>query len=55
MDDMVIRAEQHEQGVRDIKRDILDIVRQIQRLTGELDALRRKVGMAQIQTCSVQG
>lgn len=45
MDAMVTKAEQSEQDVRDIRRDISDTVRHIQRLTGDLDALTRKVGI----------
>ncbi|XP_060888800.1 keratin, type II cytoskeletal 8-like [Labrus mixtus] len=42
MDAMVLSAGQHEQDVRDLKRDISDMVRVIQRLTGDLEALLRK-------------
>ncbi|XP_071320943.1 intermediate filament protein ON3-like [Trachinotus anak] len=42
MDAMVLNAGQREQEVRDLKRDISDMVRLIQRLTGELEALIRK-------------
>ncbi|XP_034533328.1 keratin, type II cytoskeletal 8-like [Notolabrus celidotus] len=42
MDAMVLNAGQREQDVRDIRRDISDMVRLIQRLTGDLEALLRK-------------
>ncbi|XP_029137089.1 intermediate filament protein ON3-like [Labrus bergylta] len=42
MDAMVLSAGQREQDVRDLKRDISDMVRLIQRLTGDLEALQRK-------------
>ncbi|XP_047432001.1 intermediate filament protein ON3-like [Mugil cephalus] len=42
MDALVTSAGQREQEVRDIKREISDIIRLIQRLTGDLDALKRK-------------
>lgn len=45
MDALVTSAGQREQEVRDIKREISDILRHIQRLTGDLDALKRKVGI----------
>lgn len=41
---MVFDAGQREQEVRDVKRDVADLVRQIQRLNADLDAQRRKVG-----------
>lgn len=44
MDAMVHNVGQREQEVRDVKRDISDMVRFIQRLNGDLDALIRKVG-----------
>ncbi|XP_038575823.1 keratin, type II cytoskeletal 8-like isoform X1 [Micropterus salmoides] len=42
MDAMVHSAEQREKDVRDVRREISDLVRQIQRLNGDLDALIRK-------------
>ncbi|CAK6977500.1 keratin%2C type II cytoskeletal 8-like [Scomber scombrus] len=42
MDVMVTRAGQREQEVRDVKRDISDLIRLIQKLNGELEALTRK-------------
>lgn len=42
MDALVLHAGQREQEVRDIRRDISDLVRLIQRLTGDLEALKRK-------------
>ncbi|XP_028325452.1 intermediate filament protein ON3-like [Gouania willdenowi] len=42
MDVMVLSVTQREQEVRDIRREISDFVRLVQRLNGELDALRRK-------------
>lgn len=47
MDAMVLTAGQHEQEVREQRRDISDMVRLIQRLTGDLEALMRKVSTAQ--------
>lgn len=43
MDVMVFNAGQREQEVRDLKREIADMLRHIQRLNGELEALLRKV------------
>ncbi|XP_068575929.1 intermediate filament protein ON3-like isoform X1 [Cebidichthys violaceus] len=42
MDAMVLTAGQREKDVRDLRRDISDLVRHIQRLNGDLDALQRK-------------
>ncbi|XP_018546107.1 intermediate filament protein ON3 isoform X2 [Lates calcarifer] len=42
MDALVLNAGQREQEVRDLKREISDTVRHIQRLNGDLDALIRK-------------
>ncbi|XP_039998087.1 intermediate filament protein ON3-like [Xiphias gladius] len=42
MDALVLNAGQREQEVRDLKREISDMVRLIQRLNGDLDALLRK-------------
>ncbi|XP_074520987.1 keratin, type II cytoskeletal 8-like [Halichoeres trimaculatus] len=42
MDAMVLNAGQHEQEVRDLRREISDMVRLIQRLTGDMEALMRK-------------
>ncbi|KAM3585499.1 uncharacterized protein V6R79_019252 [Siganus canaliculatus] len=42
MDALVLNAGQREQEVKDIKRDISDMVRHIQRLNGDLEALIRK-------------
>ncbi|XP_061895626.1 intermediate filament protein ON3-like isoform X1 [Entelurus aequoreus] len=42
MDVMVLKAGQREQEVREIRREISDVVRFIQRLNSELDALKRK-------------
>uniref|UniRef100_A0A8D3AUW8 Keratin, type II cytoskeletal 8 n=1 Tax=Scophthalmus maximus TaxID=52904 RepID=A0A8D3AUW8_SCOMX len=42
MDAMVLTAGQREQEVRDVKREISDMLRLIQRLNGDLDALIRK-------------
>lgn len=53
MDVMVFNAGQREQEVRDLKREIADMLRHIQRLNGELEALLRKVRVTrrvQIQT-----
>lgn len=53
MDVMVFNAGQREQAVRDLKREIADMLRHIQRLNGELEALLRKVRVThrvQVQT-----
>ncbi|TDG96305.1 hypothetical protein EPR50_G00238650 [Perca flavescens] len=42
MDAMVSNAGQREQEVRDLRREISDLVRHIQRLNGDLEALKRK-------------
>ncbi|XP_019747104.1 intermediate filament protein ON3-like isoform X2 [Hippocampus comes] len=42
MDVMVLKAGQREQELRDIRKEISDMVRLIQRLNGDLDALKRK-------------
>ncbi|XP_067439357.1 intermediate filament protein ON3-like [Thunnus thynnus] len=42
MDVMVTRAGQREQEVRDLKRDLSDMVRLIQKLNGDLETLTRK-------------
>ncbi|XP_046886913.1 intermediate filament protein ON3-like isoform X2 [Hypomesus transpacificus] len=42
MDDMVLKAGKHEQDVRDIKKEIADMLRVIQRLNADLDALRKR-------------
>ncbi|XP_057712765.1 intermediate filament protein ON3-like [Corythoichthys intestinalis] len=42
MDVMILKVGQHEQEVRDIRREISDMGRLIQRLNGDLDALKRK-------------
>ncbi|KAM9836256.1 intermediate filament protein ON3-like [Aulostomus maculatus] len=42
MDVMVLKAGQREQEVREVKREISDLLRLIQRLNGDLDALKRK-------------
>ncbi|XP_029942030.1 intermediate filament protein ON3-like isoform X2 [Salarias fasciatus] len=42
MDAMVLTAGQREQEVRDVRREISDLIRLIQRINGDLDALRRK-------------
>ncbi|KAM9334044.1 keratin, type II cytoskeletal 8-like isoform 2-T2 [Symphorus nematophorus] len=42
MDALVLNAGQREQEVRDLRRDISDLVRHIQRLNGDLEALMRK-------------
>lgn len=50
MDALVLNAGQREQEVRDLKREISDTVRHIQRLNGDLDALIRKVSITLIHT-----
>ncbi|XP_033181493.1 keratin, type II cytoskeletal 8-like isoform X2 [Mastacembelus armatus] len=45
MEDLVNKAERREQDVRDIKRDISDMLRLIQRLNGEVEFLTRKEEM----------
>lgn len=54
MDVMVFNAGQREQEVRDLRREISDMVRHIQRLNGDLEALLRKVGITHINTPRVQ-
>lgn len=46
MDTMVFSVGQREQEVRDVKRDVADLARLIQRLNADLEALLRKVGLA---------
>lgn len=46
MDVMVLNAGQREQEVRDVKREIADMMRHIQRLNGDLEVLLRKVRTA---------
>lgn len=46
MDTMVFNAGQREQEVRDLKRDVADLVRLIQRLKADLEAQLRKVRLA---------
>lgn len=46
MDVMVLNAGQREQEVRDVKRDIADMLRHIQRMNGDLEVLLRKVRTA---------
>lgn len=43
MDALVLHAGQREQDVRDLRREISDVVRHIQRLKGDLESLIRKV------------
>lgn len=50
MDALVLNAGQREQEVRDLRREISDVVRYIQRLNGDLEALERKVVITQINT-----
>jgi len=42
MDDMVNTAGQYERDVRDVKKDIADLLRLIQKLNGELEQLRKR-------------
>ncbi|KAM3857107.1 intermediate filament protein ON3-like [Diretmus argenteus] len=42
MDALVQNAGKHEQDVRDVKKEIADLLRLIQRLNGELESLRKK-------------
>lgn len=44
MESLVQTVGEREQEVRDIKREISDLLRLIQRLTADLESLRRKVG-----------
>lgn len=50
MDVMVLNAGQREQEVRDVKREIADMLRHIQRLNGDLEVLLRKVRTKQTPT-----
>lgn len=43
MDDMVLTAGKFEDDLRDVKKEISDLLRQIQRLNNELDTLRKRV------------
>lgn len=54
MDVMVFNAGQREQEVRDLKREIADMLRHIQRLNGELEALLRKVRVTHRNTPKIQ-
>lgn len=47
MDTMVFNAGQREQEVRDLKRDVADLMRHIQRLNAELEAQLRKVCLSE--------
>lgn len=47
MDTMVFNAGQREQEVRDLKRDVADLVRHIQRMNAELEAQLRKVCLSE--------
>lgn len=52
MDTMVFNAGQREQEVRDLKRDVADLMRHIQRLNAELEAQLRKVRLSvQASSC----
>jgi len=42
MDDLVLNASKHEQNVRDVKKDISDMIRLVQKLTGDLDSLKKR-------------
>ncbi|XP_056157042.1 intermediate filament protein ON3-like [Lampris incognitus] len=42
MDDLMLSAGKHEQDVRDMKKEIADLLRLIQRLNGELESLKKK-------------
>ncbi|KAL2088114.1 hypothetical protein ACEWY4_016942 [Coilia grayii] len=42
MDAMVLKAGKYEDDMRDMKKEIADLLRQIQRLNSEMDALRKK-------------
>lgn len=50
MDALVLNAGQREQEVRDLKRDISDMLRLIQRLTGDLETLQKKVGITEVHS-----
>lgn len=47
MDNMVFNAGQREQELRDLKRDVSDLVRHIQRSNADLEAQLRKVGLSE--------
>lgn len=47
MDTMVFSAGQREQEVRDLKRDVADLLRHIQRLNADLESQLRKVCLAE--------
>ncbi|CDR05117.1 unnamed protein product [Oncorhynchus mykiss] len=42
MDDIVLTAEQYEQDVRNVKKEIADMLRLIQRLKAELETLKKQ-------------
>ncbi|KAG7236538.1 hypothetical protein INR49_000801 [Caranx melampygus] len=54
MDALVLNAGQREQEVRDLKREISDMLRLIQRLTGDLEALQRKEESLKKEICDVR-
>lgn len=45
MDDMVLKAGKFEDDLRDVKKEISDLLRQIQRLNGEMETLKRRVSL----------
>lgn len=50
----MLNVGQREQDVRDLRREIADMLRLIQRLKGDLETLIRKVGITYINTLRVQ-
>lgn len=52
IDVMVLKAGEREQEVRDVRREISDTLRLIQRLKGDLEALARKVRFLTAGLCA---
>lgn len=55
MDALVLNAGQREQDVRDLRREISDLVRHSQRLKGDLEALIRKVWITHTRNTQSSG
>lgn len=55
MDALVLNAGQREQDVRDLRREISDLVRHSQRLKGDLEALIRKVWITHTRNAQSSG
>lgn len=55
MDALVLNVGQREQDVRDLRREISDLVRHSQRLKGDLEALIRKVWITHTRNTQSSG